>query len=192
MPDAIPLEASMYPTMATPPPPGGGDSRAAPKGAEASLDALERAMYPSMHERQGADAKGNAPGDGGDPGTARVEDAPADKGPKSIPGLPEGFTPGPGFEEYQTAVKDLGLAPDASVRLLKTYQAAQDAQRSAWAEAATADPEIGGASFQRNLDHARSALKEYGSPGLTEVLERTGLGNQVEIIRLLAKVGRGL
>jgi len=189
MPDAIPLD-QMYPTMA--PPPGGGDSRAAPKGPEGAIDALEKALYPSMRERQGADAKRTAPGDGGDPGSAKGTEPTGDKGPKPTPGVPDGFTPGPGFDQYQATVKELGLSPDASVRLIETYQAAQDAQREAWAEAAQSDPEIGGAAFQRELDYARSALKEYGTPGLRDALESTGLGNHPELIRLLSKVGRSL
>jgi hypothetical protein len=89
-------------------------------------------------------------------------------------------------------VKELGLSPDASVRLLKTYEAAREAQRDAWADAAQSDPEIGGAAFQRELDYAHQALKVYGTPELHEALESTGLGNHPELIRLLSKIGRSL
>ena len=136
MPEPTPLEASLYPTMG--PVLKGAEPRAAgvPKAPGETLDALERAMYPSMRP-QGADAEHAE----AKAAAAKVEDSAGDKGPKPTPGVPDGFTPGPGFDQYQATVKELGLSPDASVRLIETYQAAQDAQREAWAEAAQSDPE---------------------------------------------------
>ena len=71
-------------------------------------------------------------------------------------------------------------------------QAANDqkmAEITQWAEDAKNDPEIGGVKFDATLAAGRKALQRFGSPGLTKILNETGLGNHKEVIRLFAQVG---
>lgn len=60
--------------------------------------------------------------------------------------------------------------------------------RSDWLEEAKADKAIGGANFEENVEKGKAALKQFGTPELTEVLETFGIGNHVEVIRFAARV----
>lgn len=61
-----------------------------------------------------------------------------------------------------------------------------------WIERAKADPEIGGDKLGDTLATAKRALAAYGSPALTELLNKTGFGNHPEFIRAFAKAGKGV
>ena len=64
-----------------------------------------------------------------------------------------------------------------------------------WPDAVKADPDIGGANFQRTMqdvDAGRRAAIEAGvwDESLTAYLDQTGLGNHPAAIKLVALVGR--
>jgi hypothetical protein len=64
-----------------------------------------------------------------------------------------------------------------------------------WSDETTSDPEIGGTNLDASIAHARKALDVHGSPELRQLLGPlsaggTGIGNNVAMLRFLAKVGR--
>lgn len=65
-------------------------------------------------------------------------------------------------------------------------------QKKAWAESTKSDPEVGGEKLASSLTSAKRAIDKYGSKGLREMLDQSGLGNHPEVIRFFAKVGRSL
>ena len=68
-----------------------------------------------------------------------------------------------------------------------------DIKRDQWAEQTRADCELaGGGGFHANVERARAALHRYGNAGLRRELDRTGLGNNVEVVRAFARMGRHL
>jgi hypothetical protein len=65
------------------------------------------------------------------------------------------------------------------------------AQVSAWENEIRGDPEIGGANLEKSLEVARSVLKDYGGPELTELLE-AGIGSHPAMVKSLVRIGKAL
>jgi len=61
-----------------------------------------------------------------------------------------------------------------------------------WVEAATNDKEYGGEKLQENLAVARKAMTAFGSPDLQDLMEKTGLGNNPEVIRFMFRAGKAI
>lgn len=59
-----------------------------------------------------------------------------------------------------------------------------------WVDAAKADKEIGGDKFAESAEFATRFVDKFGSPELKEFLDRSGLGNHPEAIRMFAKCQR--
>lgn len=116
--------------------------------------------------------------------------------------LPEGFELDAGILDKASPVfKEMGLSKDQAQKFIDLHaehlQASQQKQtesfeqlKQGWAEAAKNDPEIGGEHFNENVAHARAALTKFGSPELTTLLNDFGVGNNPEVIKFMAKVGR--
>jgi hypothetical protein len=69
------------------------------------------------------------------------------------------------------------------------------ATRKNWLEEAKADPEVGGANWDTSLEAAAKAMDSLGFPKgspLRNYLNESGAGNHVEMIRLMAKVGKAI
>lgn len=49
-----------------------------------------------------------------------------------------------------------------------------------------------GESFDKNVDVARSVIKKFGDQPFLEYIEKTGMGNNAQLIRLLHKVGTSM
>ena len=58
-----------------------------------------------------------------------------------------------------------------------------------WVASSTADKEFGGDKLQENLATAKKARDAFGTPELTTLLNKTGLGNHPEIIRVFYRAG---
>lgn len=116
--------------------------------------------------------------------------------------FPEGVTPDPelvaGLEQFSKENKltagqaqklaDLGSQVGAKIA---TQQAAQHAAEvQAWAESSKADAEFGGDKLEPNLGIAKTALDQFASPELREMLKTSGLGNHPEVIRAFYRVGK--
>lgn len=68
-------------------------------------------------------------------------------------------------------------------------------QRKSWLEEAKADKEIGGQNWDASLGLAAKALDQLGFPKgspLRNILDESGLGNQPEMIRAFARVGKAI
>nr|DAN93720.1 MAG TPA: putative protease [Caudoviricetes sp.] len=77
--------------------------------------------------------------------------------------------------------------------MLEARQQSQlEAARALWLDEVRADREIGGGKLPENLAVAKRALQAFGSAELTELLNRSGLGNHPEVIRMFYRAGRAL
>jgi hypothetical protein len=71
-------------------------------------------------------------------------------------------------------------------------EAALNAVSAEWEAAITADKDIGGDKLPENLAIAKKALADFGTPALTELLEKSKLGNHPEVIRFMVKAGKAI
>mgnify|MGYP003319058572 CR=1 FL=1 len=118
--------------------------------------------------------------------------------------LQEGFTLSSEQQaEVDTMFKDMGLTSEQGQRLADYYmdkmKAEQDRitqeylkRQEAEVAAVKADKEIGGAALKETLGYARQAMDKFGGETFRRELEAHGMGNNVEMIRLLARVGRAM
>lgn len=149
----------------------------------------------------GGDVKDEAPAD-------TETDAPEHVVPEAYELALEGVELDAAALEAATPVfKELNLSNDQANKLMpvakqfgdtiaeRTVQQIVDAgaqQKAAWAEAAKADPEIGGAKFEETTHLAAKALDYLGYPEGSEfrqALTETGFGNHPEMIRAMRKIG---
>lgn len=96
------------------------------------------------------------------------------------------------------AFREAGLTNEAANKLLnslvKSHQESQEAavasMRETWANEVKTDKELGGDNLNETLKYAKSALKEFGSKELTDLLDASGLSDNKHFIRLLSQIGR--
>jgi hypothetical protein len=101
---------------------------------------------------------------------------------------------------YSEVAKELNLSQEAAQKVLdkvapviQARQAEQiKAARTAWAQSAMADKEFGGDNLPENIATAKKALETFGTPGLTKLLNETGLGNHPEVIRAFYRAGKAI
>lgn len=180
---------------------------AAPAPDAAAITAAETAFAQALAAAQGkpadsAEAKAAA--------TARsayhalVKPAPARKAPEAYEfKAPEGVTLDKTVTtEVQTVAKELDLSQAEAQKLIdrvapvlaKSQEASLTAfvtQRAdAWRAATLADPEIGGEKVEANLAIAKKAWDAFGTPALRDVLNKTGLGDNPELLRWAFRVGQ--
>lgn len=62
----------------------------------------------------------------------------------------------------------------------------------AWRAASLADPEIGGEKHAENLAIAMKTFDAFGTPALKEVLNKTGLGDNPEVLRWAFRIGKAI
>lgn len=114
---------------------------------------------------------------------------------------PEGQT----FDEtviaqFSEIAKELNLSQDAAQKVLDKMgpaiaarQVEQiEAVKSEWAAESKADKEFGGEKLNENLAVAKKGLGAFATPELSALLEKTGLGNNPEIIRYFYRVGKAI
>jgi hypothetical protein len=75
-------------------------------------------------------------------------------------------------------------------KILKDHFATVEQQKADWEAAARADKEIGGDKFDENLSYAAKAASVFVTPELQEQLNKTGLGNHPDMIRLFIRAGK--
>ena len=76
----------------------------------------------------------------------------------------------------------------ASYSARQLQQLADEGER--WKEQASVDPEVGGARFDENKEHAKRFIDRYGSDDLKRALKTTGLANHPEFFRLCVRAGK--
>ena len=104
--------------------------------------------------------------------------------------------------------KELGLTQEQAQKVVDLYASellpmlsqqqadmsaeARQAQSQAWVEQVAKDKEIGGENFHQTAHIAQKALARFGTPQLKQLLEETGLGNNIEFVRFFRKVGMSI
>lgn len=61
-----------------------------------------------------------------------------------------------------------------------------------WLETAKTDKEIGGEEFPKSAELAKRVVTRFGTPEFKEELERTGLGNHPELVRVFVRIGKAM
>lgn len=109
------------------------------------------------------------------------------------------------FDDFKAFAKDLGLDPvtdkekvqklfDKSIAVERNFHTSlADKNKEiidGWIAEAKADKDIGGDKFDENRALGKEALQKFGTPGLTEFLDASGLGNHPEILRFAHNVAK--
>lgn len=121
---------------------------------------------------------------------------------------PEGFE---GIDEallndFTPLAKEAGISNEQAQKLADLYskqvmaqEQAQEQQwfkqREEWVNELKSDPEFGNGNeetFRGNVGKAQLALEQFGTPALKQYLLDTGLGDNVHVLKLMAKVGGAL
>lgn len=101
---------------------------------------------------------------------------------------------------YADVAKELKLPQDQAQTILAkvapsmlAHQAAEVAKVHAqWSEQSINDSEFGGENLEKNLGVAKRAVDAFGTPALNDLLNKTGLASNPEIIRLLYRAGKAI
>ena len=99
--------------------------------------------------------------------------------------------------------KELNLTQDQAQKLvaLQTAQltATAEAQQAQWEktnddwrEEAKGDPEFGKANLQASLGHVKTFLDKFATTEFRQMLDDTGMGNRLEVLRMFATVGKAM
>lgn len=114
---------------------------------------------------------------------------------------PEGATLDAGvMTKFADAARALNLPQDkaqALVDQMAPVMAARQAEAVAamkadWLAQSTADAEFGGAKLTESLTYAAKAMDQFATPGLKEIFNQTGFGNNPDVLRMMVKIGRAM
>jgi hypothetical protein len=116
------------------------------------------------------------------------------KAPEKSPLTPEAIKR---VEEYAKANKltqdeaqrELIRENDSVKRLQEGVNEAMKQQVDRWINEVKSDPEIGGENYTRTVQRAQLGVAKVGNAKLIDRLNKSGLGNDPELVRAFAKVG---
>lgn len=126
-----------------------------------------------------------------------VESAPIEYQPFT---LPEGFTVDEKeMGEFKAALgefkapqelgqKIIDLYSKEMTRLAEYQQTQWQKTLDTWKNDVLADPELGGNRIQTVLQRCGSVLEQFGTPELRKMLDVSGMGNNIEMVRFVHKV----
>ena len=136
-----------------------------------------------------------------------AEVKPSEAAPEFVPltpevvKLPEGFTVDqPVMDKFLGILNDqkMSLADRANglanlqAEVLKSQSekamADWEAMNATWQDEVKADPEIGGAKLDGTLSAISTLINTHGSPELRQIMDATGAGNNVHVVRFMAKI----
>jgi hypothetical protein len=80
------------------------------------------------------------------------------------------------------------MAPQLAAQQAEQFQAI----RTQWVDQAKADKEFGGDGLQENLAVAKKAMDAFGSPELRELLNKSGFGDNPEVVRFFYRAGKAI
>ena len=132
---------------------------------------------------------------------ASKEEVPAGAPEKYELSLPEGVQMDEsGIKAFSEFAKDINLTQDAAQAMLAKMAPALQARqndamkvaKAGWETQSKADPEFGGEKITENVAVAMKALKQFGTPELSKLLNESGLGNHPEIIRAFYRAGKAI
>ena len=176
------------------------------EGAEAAAGTL-------LTDQPGNQGNTETNGEGGKPGTGENGQGEADKGKEGAeaakPNAPEPFelTAPDGYPINDAGLKGLNdlcktakLTKEQGEAVMQymagnysTWQEQQQAQGKAWIEEFKADKDFGGDKFDSSVADAKKALATFDESGtVSKMLLETGYGNNPDVLRIFARVGRAL
>ena len=87
---------------------------------------------------------------------------------------------------------DLGakMLADNAAKAAEDQRAQWDSTREGWVKELKSDGEFGGDKFEANVKLAQQAVRNFGSESLVKYLEETGLGDNPEIVKMFARMGK--
>jgi hypothetical protein len=99
--------------------------------------------------------------------------------------------------------KELNLSKEAAQKIIKRdiamkaegekrIAALVEEQKTKWADQTRSDQEIGGQNLDRSLGDARAVLDRFGTPAFKREISESGYGNNVELIRILSRIGKAM
>ncbi len=98
------------------------------------------------------------------------------------------------IERTAAYAKEHGLSNDAAQEALNRHSQALtdhvDNQAKVWMAEAKADPQVGGEKYNENIQLARRVVAKYGNDAFRDMLEKWGYGENVEVIRVFAGIGK--
>lgn len=102
------------------------------------------------------------------------------------------------MEQFNEAARELNLTQEQAQKMVDKMapitaarQAEQfEAVKTEWLDQSKADKEFGGDKLDASMVYAKNALKNFGTPEFTALLNESGLGNHPEVIRFMVKAGR--
>ena len=115
--------------------------------------------------------------------------------------LPEGLEPDEArSEEFKGVAKDLKLTQEqaqglvdyalvAEQKAAKSQVDAWEATQEQWRSDTKTDEEIGGEKLKETKANVSQAVGHFGNDGFKELLNITGVGDHVEMVRFLNKIG---
>lgn len=106
-------------------------------------------------------------------------------------------------EKLSAYAKEQGLSNEQAQGLLEResqavseYAATQMAKmkevQDSWLETAKNDKEIGGEALKQNAELSKRVLERYSTPEFRKELNKTGLGNHPELVRVFSRIGKAM
>lgn len=90
----------------------------------------------------------------------------------------------------EDAQKFVDLAGRFATQMQEDQLSAWQTQREQWVNDLKSDKEFGGDAFKGTLESANRALRRYGSKSLIDTLNSSGVGDNAELVKLLARVDK--
>lgn len=118
--------------------------------------------------------------------------------------MPEGVSIQPEvLEAFTATAKELNLPQDGAQKMvdvavqwqqeqMQAEETAWEEQNEQWQKEVKSDPEVGGAKLESTLANAARARVRFGTEGLNKILDDSGLGNHIEMVRFFAKIGAAI
>lgn len=169
--------------------------------AEGSQTQQTQAAQPNAGEAAAAATGAPADGQTNKPADGQQDGQAASKAPEQYADftVPDGYDLGELGNEFKTVAKELGLTQEQAQKLIdldvKRFGAQTESVQKAtakWLEDAQADKEFGGEALTENVAIAKKAIDTFGSDALKDLLQKTGLGNHPELIRVFYRAGKAI
>ena len=118
--------------------------------------------------------------------------------------VPDGMTlDEAALAEFDPIARELNLSNEQAQKLADVYskrmadivQKQQESWKQTtaqWANDVKADKEIGGQNMDASIRHAQNALNKFGTPELRAQMDATGMGNNPEVVRVFARIGKAM
>lgn len=193
-----------------------GGSTAAPAQAPAATAATTATLLTGTPATTTTATDGNAaavPAPGmpeADAAAKAAADAKAAEAKAEAPEKYEAFTIAEGFDakpeqlaKFGELAKSLNLNQANAQKLVDEHvkvitelkdslENARLERQAAWRAEAETDKEIGGPKLAETTAYAQRAVQQFGTPELTQLLEETRLGDNRDVLKFFARVGKAL